>query len=96
MTETGSDVCMGVMSLYGQTSLKAWVLLDPSMFVKRSHVGTAVMRSELTFERGGTVVITRVKSGEANVFAEGRSPSALPSFIGKLVPMVTPCPFAQK
>ena len=54
------------------------------------------MRSELTFERGGTVDIARVKSGEANVFAEGRSPSALPSFIGKLVPMVPPCPFMDK
>ena len=53
--------------------------------LKCSHVGAAGMRSELTFERGGT-----------NVFAEGRSLSALPLFIGKLVPMVTPCPFAQK
>ena len=54
------------------------------------------MRSELTFERGGTVDIARVKSGEANVFAEGRSLSALPSFIGKPVPMVPPCPFMDK
>ena len=41
--------------------------------LKRSHIGAAGMRSELTFERGGTVDIARVKSGEANVFAEGRS-----------------------
>ena len=33
--------------------------------IKRSHIGAAGMRSELTFERGGTVVIARVKSGEA-------------------------------
>ena len=64
--------------------------------LKRSHIGAAGMRSELTFERGGTVDIARVKSGEANVFAEGRSPSALPSFIGKPVPMVPPCPFTDK
>ena len=64
--------------------------------LKHSHVGAAGMRSELTFERGGTVVIAQVKSGEANVFTEGRSPSALPSFIGKPVPMVPPCPFADK
>ena len=33
--------------------------------VKRSHIGAAGMRSELTFERGGTVVVARVMSGEA-------------------------------
>ena len=55
--------------------------------LKHSHVGAAGMRSELTFERGGTVVIAQVKSGEANVFTEGRSPSALSSFIGKPVPI---------
>ena len=33
--------------------------------LKRSHIGAAGMRSELTFERGGTEVIARVKSGEA-------------------------------
>ena len=64
--------------------------------LKCSHIGAAGMRSELTFKRGGTVVIARVKSGEANVFAKGRSPSALPSFIGKPIPMVPPCPFVDK
>ena len=33
--------------------------------LKCSHVGAAGMRSELTFERGGTVDIAQVKSGEA-------------------------------
>ena len=40
-------------------------MMDGQKEVKRSHIGAAGMRSELTFERGGTVVIARVKSGEA-------------------------------
>ena len=65
--------------MYAQASvgcniLYGWLLRsDMCWCVKRSHVGAAGMRSELTFERGGTVDIARVKSGEANVFAEGRS-----------------------
>ena len=44
------------------------------------------MRSELTFVRGGTVDIAQVKSGEANVFAKGRSPVCTPLIYRKTGP----------
>ena len=67
VADAGADLFRGC----GIGPLAKWV--DDHIFfrirrehlLKRSHIGAAGMRSELTFERGGTVVITRVKSGEA-------------------------------